>query len=174
MPEALSVGGDVRGFAYIKDNPVFRETRLFLMQADFESAVRTSGFTIDASIGVYDSNADSLRHYVHYQLTPEIGMRAGRFPVAFGIYSSEHTLPTRRDMNFDHSSAPYSLEASWLGERGSAYVTAMLAKPVNFFSHEESEGGFVVSQSTLVETGFAGRASWYPTDHHEIGLSYLH
>jgi hypothetical protein len=169
IPENVLFGGDVRVLALGKDNSVFREQRLSLMQADIEAAVRLGQWTFDASIGYYDGEGKSLRHYVLYQASDAFGVRAGRFMTNFGINTSEHTITTRRNLGFDQSSETYNLEASWLGERGSVFATAIFGKPESV----ATEDGLTIGRTGYAEKGGALRGSFFLGDRHELGASLL-
>lgn len=169
IPELLSLGGDVRLIQTRKENSVYRENRFFLMQADFELAATFGDWVVAGTVGVYDQQALSLRHYLLYRRTDQNLFRLGRFMPAYGINTSEHTLTTRRDLGWDESRETYNFEASWLEDRWSAFVTLLLGRPESV-SYED---GLSFGLTGYSEQGVALKGSRFFGEKYEIGLSYL-
>jgi hypothetical protein len=119
---------------YSVDSPQVKMGRFFLMQADFETAITIGKLTIDGSIGpIYEAENvyrfGSHHYWAMYQITDEQHIRAGRFFAAFGLNIPEHYSYTRAPLGFDENWETYNVEAGWLNEKVSAYVTASQARP---------------------------------------------
>ncbi len=167
-PDWLSVGGDVRTIQTYVDTPNFKQQKFFVMQSDLEIAVKYKKLYADATAGSQDGPEGtpdrghflSRRHYLGYQFTDEVSLRAGRFYPAFGINMPNHSIYTRKDLAFDEGYETDNVEASYSGEKYDLFVTGILGRTDDY----ESDW----------QRGAAISASYFFLDRFKIGLSYLH
>lgn len=169
LPEKqVQVGGDVRVIQTYKDNPLVKEERFFLMQADLEGAVELGQFTMDANFGYYDGIANSLRHYVSYRFAEDVALRFGRFRPAYGINTPEHTTVIKRNLGWDESSETYNLELALLKSDWNLYLTGLFGK----FESVSTDDGLSFGTTGIAEKGAAARASYFLNEHYEFGMEY--
>jgi hypothetical protein len=163
LPESVMVGGDVRAVGFHRDNGAFSQQRFWLMQADGELAWKpTEQITVAGSLGLYEHEVESQRHYVMYAPTETLSMRVGRFFPAFGIHTPDHAIATKRWLGWNEGKETNNVEVAWLGDAGEVIVTAAFA------AGEEDDG---VSPSG--DPGLAARGAWYVGDTMQVGLSYF-
>ncbi|MGK5084154.1 hypothetical protein WDW37_12730 [Bdellovibrionota bacterium FG-1] len=170
IPEKLLFGGDTRLMGTYKDNPRYREKRLFLMQSDLEASYELGTWVFDLELGFVDGEVDS-RHFVMFRLDQDSNLRLGKFFPAFGVNIPEHTVVTRRNLGWDEGSDTYNLEYSRLRDDYSVYGTAVLGK---FERVETKSNGLTIGTQGVAERGVAFRGSVYPTDHFEVGGGYFY
>jgi len=136
-PDWLALGGDVRWIQTYRNMPNYREARFTFMQADVEAAATFDKFTVGGTFGWSDMRSRtnfgdgflSRRHYVMYKPTDKWTIRAGRFPVAYGLMIADHYASVKRGLGFDQGTETYNVEGSWLGESADVYMTAVLGRP---------------------------------------------
>ena len=160
-PEHFNFGGDIRTLAIDKDNRVYETKRYFPMQADFEAAYAfTDKLTVALTLGAYDQDGSSRRHYIMYTPSDNFSARAGRFYPAYGIYNGDHSLLTRRTLGFDENQETYNLEGGFYTQKGEVIVTAILK---NGFDTQNED-----------RSGFAARAVFYAGERSQAGISLMH
>ncbi len=157
-PGWLRLGGDVRSVGIYRDTPQVRNGRFLFMQADVEAAAVVGPWTADAMVGLYNKEAQSRRHYINYRPTDELSFRAGRFQQAFGLMAPDHRSSIQRHLGWDEGSESYNVEAAWLGEQFSTFLTGNLGRPDD--SALDAEKGISVRPAM---------AFW---DRFQVGLSY--
>jgi hypothetical protein len=95
----------------------------FFMTADFIAALRTHGFTAygevgrKPAIGTQPAGVYSYEHWIGYQSSGGLGLRAGRFYPAYGIRFADHSDFNRAPLGFEYYDQDYALEVSHTGER---------------------------------------------------------
>lgn len=159
-PEWLNFGGDLRAVQLFRSTPQVNAARFILMQADFEVALTFDKWTGVASMGGYMQAAQSRRHYLNYRPTDELSIRAGKFQQAFGLLLPDHTSTTRKALGWDEGSETYNVEAAWLGERFTGYLTAIMGRPDD--------------PSLAREKGVSVRPAINLGDRFQVGMSYFH
>jgi hypothetical protein len=161
LPKQLLIGGDFRFLSLYKDNKV-TETKVGIpMQADIEFAYQpTKNLTVAAALGSYDGNGESRRHYVLYQGGENLSARVGRFFPAFGIYTPDHSILTRKFLGFNQGQETYNAEFAWITQQFELIGTGMSG----------SASGEGISPR---DDGFAVRTAWALGGRSQIGFSYL-
>ena len=165
-PEWLGVGGDVRWVETYLNNQAVEKYRFIFMQADVEpgffykqfSVVGTLGYQSKDSYNYTGSDFISRRHYVMYQPTEQISVRAGRFFPAFGVNFADHTILTRRNLSWEEGAETYNLEAAYTREKFDVFVTGIFGRPEYKDLHRD--------------TGFALRGSYNFGEGSKAGLGY--
>jgi hypothetical protein len=159
-PESILVGGDLRVLALKKETEVFKDSAVVPMQLDLEIAKTfATNFTVDASLGGYDSQLGLQRHYLMGNFGENIYARIGKFFPAFGIYVADHKVATRTGLGFDQGHESYNLEIGYLQEHGELIVDAVL-----------KSGLFELSDK---EKGLTARAAAYLGQNSQVGVSML-
>ncbi len=161
LPEGLHVGGDFRFLSLAKDNRITRSQLGFPMQADLELAYQlTDRLTVAAALGSYDGEIQSRRHYLMYQATDNFYVRAGRFFAAYGIYTPDHAVLTRKVLKFNEGQETLNAEIGYLNEKFELIVDAI-----------SSQGG---EGMTSLDQGFSARFASYLGKNSQIGWSLMH
>lgn len=132
-PPWLSLGGDLCLQQTSSHRP--GASSLSLLNADGEmafgrgrlTAVATAG--LEPEVGRFGSTGFlSRRHYLQYDLSPTLSVRAGRFLPAFGIWNGDATTATRAGLGWDEQELSYNVEAVRLGQRFSGSLTAIAGR----------------------------------------------
>jgi len=174
-PDWLDLGGDARWLQTYKNTPKERSGRFIFMQADAEAAATVGKFTVDATLGKQFFADDdphpaiqyltSRRHYLLYHATDQWNVRAGRFPMAYGIHTPDHFISTKRDLGWDEGSETYNLEGSWIGDNADFFMTVNLGR-LDFLGVNDPT-------SPTSERGFALRGSYTLSSTYKMGASYF-
>ena len=102
-------------------------SRNFMMNADVTAAYRKDRWTLYAEIGRQGRTAkaeiDSFEHWIAFQSTKGLGIRAGRFLPAYGVRLADHTTYTRRSLGFDMHDQIYGVELSRSSENCLLYTS---------------------------------------------------
>lgn len=159
-PEWLLLGGDYRAVQMWLDNPTTTNVRYTPMQADLEAGVVTDKWAVVATLGKELSDSDtrsstgigiSRRHFVKYNISDSMSVRAGRFLPAFGLNVADHNLRIKSDLGWRQrrwSSETYNFEFAYIGEKQNLIVTGVFGRPED--SNLDGEKGITVSGTTLV------------------------
>jgi hypothetical protein len=168
QPDWLLAGGDVRVLGLHRSGPPV-DDRLILMQADLEAAIKFPGdrYVLVGTAGIRDSEIlqpgesafISRRHYMIVKMTPVAALRFGRFYPAFGLNVAEHTISTRRGLEWDQGAESYNTELSFLGETTNFYLTGTV--------------GRLGLERDQREAGVAAMGSYFFGGHYKVGLSYF-
>jgi len=160
-PRALLWGGDVRGLGYLSSGGIFKRQGLIPMQIEGEAAYKFwDRFTLDVSAGIYDLGLEFQRYYLLATLSDHLYTRVGRFFPAYGIFTEDHTVITRRGIGFDQNRESYNIEVGLTGETGEIVVDGILSESSDSISANEVGG-------TL-------RAAWYTGSKSQVGASFLY
>jgi hypothetical protein len=171
LPETLLLGGDTRLMSIYRDNPVYREKRLFLMQSDIEGAYRMGKFTLDLEAGYLDSgDFQTLRHYLMYQVDEADAVRAGKFRNNYGINTDEHQLTIKNNLGWTDETETYNVEYSRLTGAYSLYATALFGAPESV----DQRKGLSIGRTGVADHGGSVKASAFVADKFEIGASYFY
>src|SRR4029450_3792049 len=114
-----------------------------------------------------DSAFISYEHWISYQTSGGLQIRAGRFLPAYGVRFADHTTYTRGDLDLDRNDQVYGFEIS--GTMGRSLVQAM-ASPgkAEAILHDSAHRGFSTSgrwqfdlapRATIVGSGFYRHAT---------------
>ena len=160
LPEWLSIGGDVRALQYIQSTPSEYSGRWIWMQLDAEIGLKWNQWTVVGTFGEIQETLGSRRHYILYQPTENLSLRAGRFFSAYGINIPEHTILTRILLGYDEGSETYNFETAWIDETKNFFITGILGRPDQPSLNRE-KGGTILGNLTLA-------------DHYKIGLQYYY
>lgn len=161
LPDWLAMGGDVRGVSIYRNTPQVKSGRFLFMQADLEAAATYKQVTVDASFGTYTGPVQARRYYVNYRPSDELSFRAGHFTQAFGLMDPEHTSATHRGVGFDEGGETFNLEAAWLGEHFTGYLTANLGDADDPARPDP-------------EKGVSVRPAFSFADRYQVGMSYYY
>jgi hypothetical protein len=119
-------GADARYLWYKSETDQGKREDRFLMQADMELGLAIGGITGVAQYGTYhhpdgDKEA-SYKHYLMYQ-TGAWTFRGGKFPVAFGVNTDDHTLPGRGLSILRQRNPAYGTEVTYGSKKWLAAAT---------------------------------------------------
>jgi hypothetical protein len=179
--KGILFGGDVRAIqTHVKD-PRQLDERLFLMQANIQSAYQSEHFIGLVSVGQIDDplgrvvkgDLDSTMYYGYVKFTDQTGLRVGRFVPAFGLNIPDHTTVIKQGLvsptlQFD------TLEASVLTEHWT--VLASAAHTVENTSPIENENVRTLSLNYFFMGGYrVGAGYWWGTqlDRHIFNLNAI-
>ncbi len=137
LPEFLKIGGDIRRVQTYVNTPQIKSGRWFLMQANLEAAVTVQKWTLASTLDYdiqnpdigNDDRLDSFRHYLMYQWTDEISLRAGKFLKNYGLGVPDHTAQIRRGTGMDQGSETYNAEFNYITQSYSLAATYVGGRP---------------------------------------------
>jgi len=165
--EKVLLGAYIRGVQVHREDQNRKEGRAILMQADAEAGYNSEKWAIAASLGRQeirsglesDSRIFSRRHYFLYRPSDTITLRAGKFLRFFGLNDPNHNLYVRKDLGFGFDTETYNLEASYLGDNWSIYLTYL-------------DGDLTGDRyAYLKEKAGTLSVSYFLADKHKLGLS---
>jgi hypothetical protein len=166
-PEGVSLGGDFRSVYVYRDTPALRSGEYRFMQADLEVAVVAGSFGFDQSSGYQELEENhyvSRRHYLWWDPSPALRLRAGRFLPSYGLNIPDHLAPTRRDLGWDESrpygAELYAIEAAWVTPQRSLFGSVFLGRPGEAPGVEPERGVILTPSQAIGES-------------HKVGLSFL-
>ena len=163
----VALGGDFR-WLNIRDDPPnggYRERSIW-MQRDLEAAVTLGKWTVAGTLGVHDPKHDGelefigRRHFILYQASEAVTLRAGRFYPNFGIYIPDHYTVIRGGLGWDYDRETYNLEAGWQNEKWNFFATGIF--------------GRIDDPNIKREKGGALTVAYNPSDQSKIGASYYY
>lgn len=165
IPPWLSLGGDIRGAQVFIETKSQQSASWLYMQGDFEAAATLKKrLTFDASLGLMRSRAidpfelKSRRFFIHYNLTDQLSIRAGRFLPAYGLNVAEHIVATRAPLGLNQGTETYNLEFNWITDSWSITATGIRGPADRPNTLQESAGA--------VQIGYAFK------DTYKVGTSY--
>lgn len=173
-PEWLMVGGDVRYINVTQKAPGLERHVKFFMQRDVELALQLNEhITVGGSAGIYGPDegtgeeVEFRKHYLKLGITPNVGVRLGRFPVAYGVAEPDHTLPTRKGLG--QGSEVYAGEAAVTTRWGELIATAVAGSETTIKATDKK--GYEAGDG--YPKGFAARAAAYFLGKGQAGVSGL-
>jgi hypothetical protein len=130
--QGVMIGGDLRAIQLRNETRVAIDGKFFLMQANADAAYQKDKFTAYVSVGQItnpevghiEGNVNSTRYYGLLQATDELSFRAGRFTPQFGLNMPDHELVTKVGTGLQPELEFDSVEAAYLGEHWTAFLTA--------------------------------------------------
>lgn len=143
----------------------------FVMQSEASLAVNFSDFTLNVSGGLYgrEHEPDTLQHWISWNPMDEIGIRVGRFPVAFGLMTNDHTLIHRQHLGFGPLQASYNGELV-LGNKFGQIIITKIFGSVDTYSYIDEYGLTVHAEG---KEGTSLRMSAFLGKSYELGLSQM-
>jgi hypothetical protein len=173
QPEWLNLGGDYRSAYVYQNTPLVSQGTYQFMQLDLAAAATYKKWTLAASVGYQDPDVApswtdyliSRTHYLMYHVTDEVAIRGGRFFPAYGIYTPNHALTIKDQLNIREpeplgDGETYNLEVSYIGDAFNVIGTGIFGRPDD--------------QSVQRDVGASLQTAYNVTDHSKIGLSYLY
>jgi hypothetical protein len=143
------------------------------MQLDVEAAAQYKSWTLDASVGYQDpSNAQdwkdyliSRKHWLMYHFTDEIALRGGKFYPSYGVFTPNHILVIKEQLDIYQpiplgDGESYNLEFSYIGDPLNVIATGIFGRPDD--------------PSTQRYVGASLTTAYNITDHDKLGLSYMY
>lgn len=130
--------------------------RNLLMTADLLAAVQAHGWTFYGQIGreptATGGRLDSYEHWIGYESSRGLGLRAGRFLPAYGVKFADHTAFNRSALGLRQYDQVYGLEFSRSTPRTFAQVTVSPGLAESLLSDRQS-GTFNATARFQVDTG---------------------
>lgn len=166
--EKVKFGGHFRTIQTYLENSQVQQGRQFNMQKNVEVGVQHEKLWVVATAGNVEGPVGtpgrndfvSERHYVLWDVSDEVKLRAGKFRLQFGLNDPNHTRPTKQGLGFGPSSESYILEFSKFSDKDEWFISSNLGRlylPRNFTS----------------EKSFSVTYSRYITEKSKAGASYL-
>lgn len=153
-------GGNVRGLAYMSNNGLFKKKGFIPMQVEGEVAYKFfEKYTAVFSAGVYDRAVQAQRFYLLANFTDHLYARIGKFFPAYGIFTDDHSIVTRKGIGFNEGRETENVEVGLVGELGEIVVDGIVGESSDKFSANEQ--------------GATVRAAWYAKGKSQIGASFL-
>lgn len=168
--EKILLGAYIRGVQVHHEDQTSKVGRAILMQADAEAGYNSEKWAWAASIGrkeirsgsQSDSRLFSRRHYFMYRPQEAVSLRMGKFLRFFGLNDPNHNLYVRKDLGFGFDTETYNLEAAYLGENWSGYLTYI-------------DGSLRSDQySYLRDKAGTASLSYFLAEKHKLGFSIYH
>ncbi len=167
-PEWLDVMGLYRSVYAYQNTPFISQSKYIFMMNDLEAAANIKTWSFVGALGYVNplnsvtawDHLISRRHYVNYRPDENWSFRAGKFYPNYGINTADHVIATKRGLGWDEGQETYNLEAAWIGEKWSAFVTGIL--------------GNLSLPSASREPGVAVSASLAIAESYKVGVSYFH
>lgn len=153
----VQIGGDLRpshlDFTF---GDLGSSDRNFFMNADVMAAYQSDGWTLYGQAGrkleAGRSTFDSYEHWVGYQATNGVGVRAGRFLPAYGIRYADHTAFNRELMRLTQYDQVYGVEVSLTTERLLAQVSLGPGRADSLID-DDGRAAFTTSGRVQVDLG---------------------
>jgi hypothetical protein len=166
--EWLKVGGDYRAIQTYLENAQVKQGKQFTMQKNIELGFNFAKTWLVATFGIQEgptgtpnkSQFLSERHYVLWDISDEIKLRAGKFRLHFGLNDANHNRANKQFLGFGSNSETYVLEFSKFSETDEIFVSADL-------------GRIDIPRSTTRETSITLNYAKYASEKSKIGTSFL-
>lgn len=177
LPDWFMLGGDQRAVWVTSQSPVdgsFSRPIFVPMEQSIEVAIQSPearNLTLDVEAGRYgpERRLEYRRVYVKAMLSPQLGMRAGRFLPAYGINQPDHTSITRQAISFGEGAESYNAEAFWLPPGGELIVSGIFGQAAT----TELDQTHVGTLRTDGMVGWSARAAAYVGSGSSWGVSAL-
>lgn len=181
MPENWLLGGDIRLLQTFAESKAASQGRFLVMQIDFDFSYQAREWLrFFGSFGRIESRKEDAvardfitnpRYGVEFVLSPAEQaerwvLRLGRFMPAYGIAVAEHTLVTRRYLDFSPSQERFAGELSWVNDRWSVIATGITGM-ANGNQNRIESGGILQVASAIGEKSKVG-ANVYRTKREDV------
>ncbi len=168
LPESVKLGGDFRTIQTRFENSQIKQGQQFEMQKNLELGLILGQVQFVGTLGRQEGPDAtpgkgeflSERHYLLWDLTEEIKLRAGKFRLAFGLNDPNHTRVTKQAIGFGSNSESYILELAKFSDEGELFISADL-------------GQLDIPGNQILEKSISATYSRYLTDESKAGISYL-
>lgn len=177
IPDWLMLGGDQRGVAYTSRGPdgAFPGPTYIPMELSGELAVYSPwapNVVLDVQAGIYgpDRTLEYRRYYLKAMLSPNVGVRAGRFLPAYGVNTPDHTTITRSALGLGEGAESYNGEAFWLAPKGEVFVDAVFGQSSQAYLDSPQRVGTLRTDDYV---GGTGRAAVYTDSRSSAGISAM-
>lgn len=166
--EWFKVGGDYRMIQTYFENSQVKQGKQFEMQKNIELGFNFSKIWLVGTLGTQEGPTGipnkgvflSERHYIFWELTDEIKLRAGKFRLNFGLYDPNHTRMTKQPLGFGSSSESYVLEFLKFSETDEIFVSADLGR-IDIPRNKEKEKSISLNYAK------------YTSEKSKVGTSFL-
>ncbi|MBK9323007.1 MAG: hypothetical protein IPM97_08725 [Bdellovibrionaceae bacterium] len=166
--EWLKVGGDYRAIQTYLENSQVKQGKQFTMQKNVELGFNFSKLWLVGTLGTQEgptgtpNKGDFLseRHYILWDITDEIKLRAGKFRLNFGLNDANHTRATKQPLGFGSNSETYILEFSKFTETDEIFISADL-------------GRIDIPRNSAKETSISLNYAKYTSEKSKVGTSFL-
>ncbi|HYQ18587.1 MAG TPA: hypothetical protein VEQ58_22580 [Polyangiaceae bacterium] len=180
LPDWLLLGGSYR---HMNIFPIGDgKFRTFPMMLDLYGQMKFGGFSVGGSIGGArvavgspyarraqittnqgkEWNLISRTHYLGYDITPEVTVRAGRLNLPFGVRIPEHTMWVRQATNTDReSSQQHGVAIAYVGDKLRGEVMGIA-------------GNYQMNPDKYRDRGYSGFAEYQFAETATIGVSSLY
>jgi hypothetical protein len=165
LPNWLKLSGDIRTLQLLSESSVASRARFMIMQVDLDADLDLTPWLHSfVSVGRIEPRVDQpeAKDFVSipragfdFALSPEDSsdrwnLRLGRFLPVYGIAFAEHTLVSRRLLDFGPGQERYGAELSWLSEHASVAAT-FIALQANGNQNRKERGGILQYSHSLGE-----------------------
>jgi hypothetical protein len=120
--EDYLLGGDARSIYRYMNSSTSESGTWIPMQAELAAFwTGTKNWIFGLAVGPERVSStetifSSRIHYLGYQSSDELRIRAGKFPMTYGLMIPEHFSSIRRNIGFDQGTEPYNIEISYISE----------------------------------------------------------
>lgn len=180
LPDWLLLGGSYRHMNIITPQSE-KKFRTFPMMMDLYGQMQFGSFKVGGSIGGArvaagspyaraaqvtanqgkDWNLISRTHYLGYDVTPELQVKAGRLNLPFGVRVPEHVMWVRSATRTDRESAQqHGVSANYTGETFRLEVMGIA-------------GNYQINPDEFRERGYSGYFEYFAAEKTVVGLSSL-
>jgi hypothetical protein len=164
----FKIGGDYRSIQTYFENSQVKQGKQFEMQKNIELGFNFSKGWIIGTLGTQEGPTGtpekgqflSERHFLLWDLTDEIKVRAGKFRLNFGLNDPNHTRSTKQPLGFGSNSESYILEVSKFTENDEVFISADL-------------GRIDIPRNTSREKSLSVNYANYFNEKSKIGTSFL-
>lgn len=180
LPDALLLGGWVRnGYVWNTVDGSLADRRFLQMRADLAGQITVGHFRANASVGYAGPDTSALtqqawvtsngsgphlvsrEHWLGWDASDAVTVRAGRLNLPFGLRNIEHTSWVRAETRTDfNQQQQHGIAVAFNNEHVRAEAMAIA-------------GNFQISPDAYRERGIAGYAEWTFAQGQGVGLSTL-
>lgn len=187
LPEGYLFGGDIRLLQVFVENKSASRGRFIIMQLALDFSVQMKSWArFFVSVGRQESRKPepvasdfiySPQAGLEFLLSPEDALyrttlRAGKFMPAYGILFQEHSLVTRKNLDFQPGQERLAAELSWSNENYSVIATGIAGQ--TSFNVNIPEKGAALQLSTSVGNSSKFGLNYYETDRKKVYGLFSH
>ncbi|MEQ1664003.1 MAG: hypothetical protein ABL927_01350 [Bdellovibrionales bacterium] len=134
--DSFKLGGDYRTIQTYFKNSQVKQGKQFVMQKNIELGFTNSKVSLVGTVGEQEGPSGtpkkdeflSERHYLLWDVTDEIKLRAGKFRLNVGLNDPNHTRVTKAPLGFGPNSESYILEFSKFSEVDEIFVSSDMGR----------------------------------------------